>query len=253
MPDTASLDLGGSPAAVYLTGALLALAREEWKQEKKSKRLVEAGHATWNRFRGRMGVVDFVDLLLEDAAVNHPEPFDAAAVLGIAHPSESVAEEALAAYVASFADKSREISERDGQQPSERDYLDAQAALLGLTARPAFSDLPKLEGNHSVLELPGTGGRLAAHLIQSRPGVSFRFTIACASWQERMFAGIAAVALGVTGRLQIAIDPDLAKARASNAAFSHVIGLRPDKGGAFDEHQLRGFFADPKTTEIRLV
>ena len=55
-----------------------------------------------------------------------------------------------------------------------------------------------------------------------------------------MLAGLVAVELA--GRPHIAIDPDLARARAAPGGFTHVIGLRPDKGGTFDVHMLNAYF-----------
>jgi hypothetical protein len=72
-PDTA--------AATYLAAAFHALVREE-HAGRRPKRLLEPNHATWQRFRGRMGPLDFVELILEDGAITQPEPFDARAVLG---------------------------------------------------------------------------------------------------------------------------------------------------------------------------
>jgi hypothetical protein len=55
-----------------------------------------------------------------------------------------------------------------------------------------------------------------------------------------MLAGIAAVDLG--GKPRIAIDPDLAEARAAGGTFTHVIGLRPEKGGPRDALELEAIF-----------
>lgn len=241
LSDRTTIDLGGSPGAVYLTAALWAIAREE-RKGKKPKRLVEPGFATWERFRGRMGIADFVDLVLEDAAVTQPEPFDAEALLQGVSLAEEIPDALLADHVALLGREEHEV-------PS-REYVELQAACLGLRARPAFSDLPKLEANHHVLELPGTGGRLSAHLVLARPGLSFRegFQIACASWQERLLAGIVAVELG--GKPLITLDPELHRARAATVPFTHVVGLKPEKGGAFEEHTLRGLFDG---AEVKLV
>jgi hypothetical protein len=95
-----------------------------------------------------------------------------------------------------------------------------------------------------VLELPGTGGRLAAYVAETQPGIFLKdvFTIACATWQERMLAGLVAVGLGVVGDVRIAMDPDLALARRAEGGFTHVFGLRPEKGGLFAADQLQGWF-----------
>ncbi|WP_437960319.1 hypothetical protein WME76_12205 [Sorangium sp. So ce119] len=230
-----TLDPPAVAPATYLSATLHALAREE-HVGRKPRRLLEPEHATWMRFRGRLGPRAFVELLLEDAAVSQPEPFDAASVLGADAPLEPVPEDLLADWLAMVSGLSLDSPTRD--------YLDQQAQRLGLTARLAYSDLHRLQPHHRVLELPGTGGRLAAHVVQTQPGVFLKdvFTIACGSWQERALAGLVAVDLGVVGEVRLRLDPDLARIRAAGEGFSHVFGLRPDKGGAFEREQLALWF-----------
>jgi hypothetical protein len=230
-------------AATYLAAALGALAREE-HAGRRPKRLLEPAHATWARFRGRLGPRDFAELLLEDAAVTQAEPFDAAAVLGRESPFREVPESLVADWLAEVP--------RLPLDAGERDYIDTQARRLGLAARPAFSDLRRLQPHHRVLEVPGSGGRLAAHVVQTQPGIFLKdvFTIACGSWQERMLAGLVAVDLGTVGEVRIQLDPQLDRARAAQGGFTHVFGLRPDKGGAFTAEQLQGWFP---TAEVALV
>jgi len=221
-------------AAVYVSAALHALIREE-QAGRRSRRLLEPGHATWQRFRGRLELSDFVELLLEDAAVNQPEPFDVARFLGSAKALRSVPDAQVGAWLSEFAALSPEISDRD--------YIEQQANRLGLKARPAFSDLHKLAPHHRVLEVPGSGGRLAAHAVLTQPGLSMKdMSVACASWQERMLAGLVAVTLDVRGDTRIGVDPTLEHARRSEGGFTHVFGLKPEKGGAFDARTLEGFF-----------
>jgi hypothetical protein len=212
---------------------------------RRPRRLVEARHATWQRFRGRLQLRDLVELVIEDAAVNQPEPFDAARVLGDAATSiRSVPEAVIEQWIAELT--SRPVD------ASERDYVEAQAKRLGLNARPAFSELPKLAPHHRVLEIPGSGGRLAGHAVLSDPTLSMKdmFTIACASWQERMLAGLVAVSLDVRGEVRISVDPTLARARLADGGFSHVLGLKPEKGGAFDAHTLEGIFPSAAITLV---
>src|SRR4051812_20925443 len=72
----------GASAQVLAYGAatLLALAREE-QAGRRDKRLLEPNQATWNLFRGRLGSRAFLELLLEDAAVRQPFPFEVARAL----------------------------------------------------------------------------------------------------------------------------------------------------------------------------
>src|SRR5262245_12045153 len=70
--------VGGSPHVEldeYTRVLLHALARDE-VSGRRSPRLTEAGFATWQRFRGRLGSTDLLRLLVEDAAVGYPIPFD---------------------------------------------------------------------------------------------------------------------------------------------------------------------------------
>ncbi len=230
-----ALDPPQTAAATYLAAVLLALAREE-HAGRRPRRLTEPKHATWHRFRGRLGPSDFAELMLEDAAVNQPEPFDVAALLGDRTGLRALPEALIGDWLSELPSLALDVPDRD--------YLDDQARRLDLNARPAFSDLPKLAPHHRVLELPGSGGRLAAHAILTQPGLSMKdmFTIACASWQERTLAGLVATSLDVRGYTRVSVDAALEQARKTDGGFTHVFGLRPDKGGAFDAHALEGIF-----------
>lgn len=229
-------DPRATEAATYLATALHALAREE-QAGRRPRRLLEPQLATWQRFRGRMGPRDLAELLLEDAAVTQPEPFAAPSVLGRMEPFRDVPE----AVVQAWLDELPSLPES-----AVLEDLDAQAHRLGLVQRPAYSELPKLQPHHRVLELPGSGGRLAARMVHGQAGIFLKdvFTIACATWQERMLAGLVAVGLGVVGEARIVLDPELNQLRRPDTAFSHVVGLRPEKGGAFSRDVLAGWFHD---------
>ena len=71
--------VSGSDLASYAQALLRALARDE-AMGRRAPRLTEAGQATWQRFRGRLGSAELVQLLAEDGAVVHPLPFDPARV-----------------------------------------------------------------------------------------------------------------------------------------------------------------------------
>ncbi len=236
VPETSSPPSpAATDAALYLATALHALAREE-QAGRRTRRLLDPGLATWQRFRGRLGPRDLAELLLEDAAVTQPQPFDAATVLGRDDPFRGLPDSEVERWMreaASFA------------PASLAEELDAHAARLGLLkARPAYSELHQLQTHHRALELPGSGGRLAAHIVETQPEIFLKdvFTIACATWQERMLAGLVAVGLGVVGDVRIAMDADLALARRAEGGFTHVFGLRPEKGGRFAADQLEGWF-----------
>ncbi len=229
-------DPAATAAATYLASALHALAREE-QAGRRPRRLLEPNLATWQRFRGRLGPRDLAELLLEDAAVTQPQPFDATSLLGRADPFRGVPDDVIDGWL-------RDVASLPASASSVDD-LDAHAARLGLlAARPTYRELHKLQSHHRVLELPGSGGRLAAHVVQSQPEISLKdvFTIACATWQERMLAGLVAVGLGIVGDVRIEMDVDLAQARRAEGGFTHVFGLRPDKGGLFSADALAGWF-----------
>ena len=220
--------------ATFAAAALHALAREE-ASGRRPKRFLEPSHATWQRFRGRLGPIDLLELLLEDAAVTQPAGFDAATLLGAEAKLAELPEPLVTAWLDSLPSLSLTA-------PSP-DYVAAQAKLLGLPTRLAKADLHKVKPHHRVLEVPGTGGQLAHHLVQSNPEVYFRdvFTVACGSWQERALAGLVAVECGASGELPILFDPKLEAARG-RGPFDFVVGLDPDKGGFFAKPALETWF-----------
>ncbi len=220
----------------YLPATLRALAREE-RRGRRTPRLTEGGWPTWDRFRGRLGLGAFVELLLEDAAVTQPLPFAWRRVLGASVTTLALSDDDARAALTDAAAR-----RDDDGDPSA--YMAAQAQLLGLGQRLAFHELRRLQPHHRVLELPGTGGRLAQFVVGDQPGIFFHdvFRVACATPSELALAGIAAVECGVVGEPPIDLDPDLEKARATGGAFSHVFGLRPDKGGRFSRESLLQWF-----------
>ena len=81
MPSVPGIPADRDPTLRWVRAVLLALARDE-AAGRRTARLTEPDHATWKRFRGRLGARDLVALLFEDAAVGFPIPFDARAVGG---------------------------------------------------------------------------------------------------------------------------------------------------------------------------
>lgn len=212
------------------TAALLhSLARDEAAGRRPS-RLTEPGLATWSRFRGRLLAADLIDLLFEDAAVLHRIPFDAAVVderLKLDRLSDAVADDWLHA-----------ISSLD-LETSGVDYVGEQARLLGVATKLARSDLHVVKPHQKVLELPGTGGQLAHHLVSTQRDLTLQdnFAIACGSWQELTLAGLIALDLGAPHPDFISrAEPDGLRdaghpLRQRN--FDFVVGVHPDKGGAY--------------------
>jgi hypothetical protein len=243
-----SFDLAGltneqRPTGVWTASLLHAIARDE-AAGRRTKRLTEPKLGTWSRFRGRLTSVDLVSLLFEDAAVIHRVPFDAAAIGAPIHPDylpESIADEWLKS-VATLSLSS-----------SGAEYVLEQARLLGVPTRIARSDLHVVKPHQKVLELPGTGGQLAHHIVSSQRNLTLHdnFVVACGSWQELTLAGIVALELGAphsefTSRVEVDALKD-AGHPLRQRSFDFVVGLYPDKGGIYGvENQLAIWFPTAK-------
>lgn len=232
---------------VWAAALLHALARDE-AAGRRRPRLTEPKLDTWMRFRGRLSSVDLVSLLFEDAAVLHRVPFDAAAVGGTLQP-ERLPEGVTDGWLGAI-----------GSLPLGTlgaDYILEQAKLLGLPTRMARSDLHVVKPHQKVLELPGTGGQLAHHLVSGQKDLTLQdnFVVACGSWQELTLAGIVGLELGAPHADFVtraeSVDLKHAEHPLRRRAFDLVVGLHPDKGGLFRvEDQLAIWFP---TAKILLV
>jgi hypothetical protein len=241
--DVSTLSDAQRPTGLWAASLLHALARDE-AAGRRRPRLTEPKLDTWTRFRGRLSSVDLVSLLFEDAAVLHRIPFDPEAVGGSLRPSrlpESVTDGWLEAI---------------GSLPlttAGADYILEQARLLGLPTRMARSDLHVVKAHQKVLELPGTGGQLAHHLVSSQKDLTLQdnFVVACGSWQELTLAGVVALELGAphsdfTTRADAA-DLKNPEHPIRQRSFDFVVGLHPDKSGLFRvEDQLAIWFPTAK-------
>jgi hypothetical protein len=229
-----SLDLAGvspdlRPTATWASALVHALARAE-AASRMPRRLTEPGRPTWDRFRGRLTSVDLLGLLFEDAAVLHGGPFRPAS-LGAPLRLDALPERLVDAWLADL-----------DTLPLTTDsaaYVLDQARRLGLPTRLARSDLHIVKPHQRVLELPGTAGQLAFHLVTSQPGLTLQdnLTVACDTWQERTLAAIVALELNAP-RTDFILPVDLDALRAPGhplraRAFDLVVGLHPDKGGLF--------------------
>ena len=109
-----------------------------------------------------------VELLLEDAADNPPEPFDVARCLASAATLRSVPDAQVSDWLAEFAALSADIPDRD--------YIEQQADFEAPRlekARPAFQRPPQAgtPPPAACSRSPVSGGRLAARTLSSRsPG-----------------------------------------------------------------------------------
>jgi hypothetical protein len=225
--------IGGSPHVAldeYARVMLHALARDE-ASGRRSPRLTEAGLATWQRFRGRLGSSDLLRLLSEDAAVGYPIPFDLqryAPELDLALVDDELVDGWL-----------RELSSLDLTQPGAA-YIEEQAKRLGVPTRLARKELHQVKQHQKVLELPGTGGQLSYHIVttQDEPTLQVNCTIACGDWRELALAGCVALEGGAPPGSEIIVAASAAdlgsdKHPLRQQRFDFVVGLRPDKGGKF--------------------
>lgn len=241
--DVSSLTDTQRPSGVWAASLLHAIARDEAAGRRRPA-LTEPKLDTWTRFRGRLNSVDLVALLFEDAAVLHRMPFAPEALGEPLHP-ERIPESVTDAWL-----KSIESLRFDSSGP---EYILEQARLLGLPTKLARSDLHIIKAHQKVLELPGTGGQLAHHLVSSQKDLTLQdnFAVACGSWQEMTLAGVIALELGAprTDFITRADTADLKDAGhpLRQRAFDFVVGLHPDKGGLFRiENQLAIWFPNAK-------
>jgi hypothetical protein len=241
--DVSTLSDVQRPTGVWAASLLHALARDE-AASRRRPRLTEPKLDTWARFRGRLSTVDFVSLLFEDAAVLHRVPFDPSAV-GCPLQPERLPEELTDAWLKAI--------ESLALNTAGADYILDQARLLGLPTRMARSDLHVVKAHQKVLELPGTGGQLAHHLVSSQKDLTLQdnVVVACGSWQELTLAGVVALELGAPhsdfAMRTEGADLKNAEHPLRQRSFDFVVGLHPDKGGLFRvEDQLAIWFPTAK-------
>lgn len=238
--DLGSLRTEQRPTGAWVAALLHALARDEQKGV-SPQRITEPGLATWRRFRGRLSIADFTALLFEDASILYPVPFDA---------RRMDADFRIEDLPVTFLEERFASLSSSGSLEDSRDYLVGQARILGLPHRLGRSDLHAVKPHHRVLELPGTGGQLAHHVVATNPGLSLttNLTVGCASWQEFTMAGVVALDLRApSSGFASAADPGSLSNPAHalrRTRFDFVLGLSPEKGGQFRvEDQLAIWFS----------
>ena len=215
------------PTARWASALAYALARDE-AAGRRPARITEPNRATWNRFAGRLTSADFLALLFEDAAVTHAIPFDPNAIEPTLRPDRLDAP-TVTRWLDTLAHPSLD----------EDDYIPEQAKRLGLPHRMARSDLHVVKAHQKVLELPGTGGQLAHHLVTTQSDLNLKdnFQIACESWAERTLAGIVGLDAGAPDSAFVRpVEPDALRSAEHplrKQSFDFVIGLDPSKGGRF--------------------
>jgi hypothetical protein len=217
---------------------LRALARRE-RSGRAPARLTEPGLATWKQLKGNLGLQHLLALVAEDASVRYPVPADLSRVLdtdsqSLAKIPDNVVDGWLRELTPDLLDAPR--------SEAITDY----ARQLELPTRYAGADLHKIQADKRVLELPGTGGQLAARALERSPDayLATNCTVLTSSWAERALGGLVAMELDAPGVDFLRDDPDLAWATEPEQRnrFDLVFGLLPEKGGKWDAGTLQSRF-----------
>lgn len=203
--------------ANLLDTTLRSIARLEVARVREP-RLTEPDHARWHRFRRKLGWRAFVEILHEDLAGAFPIPFDLAK-----WPDSEISD-------LTEADAERLIAEaaRSVAAPIEATvFLRECARILGLPTSGTFSELTKVQPQHRILELPGSGGRVAAALCAANTGLVFhtQFTFVAGSTAEHVAIGLAAVELRAN-EPRILTVAEFRAAKFGSQSFDRVFGLR---------------------------
>ena len=204
------------PPASLLSWTLRSIARVERRGGLRSPRLTEPGHAKWHRMRRRLDWMDFVELLHEDLASAFPHPFD------LSRWESSP--------LAGLTPKLAEDLVTEAAQPDETDsvsFLRATARALGLPLGGSFADLPRVQPHHKVLELPGSGGRIAFQQAQAHTDLALheQFTFVADTDAERLVIGVASVELR-SNKPRIISAADLRRLHASGQRFDRIFGIK---------------------------
>lgn len=215
-----------SPLSTFYAGAAHALVRAEHAGH-VPPRFTGDGAKRWAQFANELTDADRLDLAIQDAAAAYPTPFGLRADLpGYDNGDLGLMPDAARGLI------EEAISTVDA---SADDYLRAQAQRLGiqLTSEPALSALPAPEAHHTILELPGTAGWLTYHIARrpdSRVYLWENFTIACASWQEVMLAGLIAFELNAPPHKQLPIvqEDEFLLEVLGDKRYDWIVGARAE-------------------------
>ncbi len=167
-----------------LLWTLRSIARLERAEGVREPRLTEPDFQKWQRFRRRLGWADFIALLHEDLAEAFPEPFDLSR--WSLDPLQGLDHEAALSLIqqAIVEDKADESA-----------FLRQTALAMGLPPNGNIAGLPRVQSRQQALELPGSGGRIAAYQVRRYDGLALdqHFTFVVATPEERVMIGLAAV------------------------------------------------------------
>ncbi|ACY13766.1 hypothetical protein [Haliangium ochraceum] len=202
-----------------LQATLGAIARLEAAEVLKP-RLTEPDFAKWKRFRRKLGWRDFIRLLHEDQALAFPEPFDLARWRF--DPFDTLDEPTAKILVENSA------------TPAPGDALSVlrdQARALGVAAGGAIADVPKIQSRHKALELPGSGGRIAAYqCVQHGLAYDRNFTFVTDNPAERVLIGLGAVELRSNPPTILSLAEFEAMRAAKKLRFDRVVGIKGAPG-----------------------
>ena len=199
-----------------LTWTLREIARLE-RTGLRPPRLTEQHHERWHRVRRKLGWVAFIELLHEDLAEPFPTPFN------LARWSESP--------IAALDEKAALALVDDAVRPDDSDrlsFLRLACRGLGLMDGGNIAALPKVQPNQRALELPGSGGRIAAYQVLTHGNLSFHehFTFVVDTDAERVAIGLAAT--------ELRANPPTLLTRAEllrdRPRFDHVFGIKGAHG-----------------------
>jgi len=164
--------------------------------------------------------VDLIALLHEDLAEAFPYPFDLSR--WAAEPLADLDDEQAEALI------QEALAEDDS---STQSFLRQAARALGLPAGGAIAQLPKVQPHHDVLELPGSGGRIAAQqAIEHGVAIADRFTFVAGSDAEQVCIGLAVVEVRSNAPRVWSLD-QAGQEFAKGARFDQIFGV-PDHEAA---------------------
>jgi hypothetical protein len=202
-----------SPSAAHpLTWTLREIARLE-RGGLRPPRVTELDHERWHRVRRKLGWVAFIELLHEDLADAFPTSFAlnrwaTVPTLGLDEPT------------------AKALVDEAGR-PDDADLLGFLRVVcrgLGLMEGGNVAALPKVQAHQRALELPGSGGRIAAYQVTTHGGLSFpeHFTFVADTDEERVAIGIAAAELRANAPKILSS----AELRSARPTFDHVFGIK---------------------------
>lgn len=204
------------PVHPALPWILRSIARLERAGGVRGPRLTEPGFERWHRVRRKLGWTDFIVVLCEDLSEAFPEPF--AFDRWVRHPLDSLTNPEAQALV-------EEAARPDGLDTHA--FLREAARALGLPTGGAFTALLRVQPGERVLELPGSGGRIAAWQVLDQPTLDFsgQYVFVADSDAERVPVGLAAVEL----RANVPTIWPSARTRdamRTGPPFHRVVGIR---------------------------